>query len=363
MAYKQIFNPLSGQFDSVLATPVTEVDGGTGQSTYTAGDTLYASATDTLSKLAIGSTGDVLTVVAGLPAWMPPSGGGGGGPANYAISSSATQAVTSGSPVDVTNLTVTITTTGNPVALMLIGDSTASYIQVSQSSTNASGDIYFVRGSTTLSQQQFGGGTALAASVFTISAVSAFAHFDAVAAGTYTYKIQSKVTGSAQVDFGGVKLVAYELMAPAPIPTVLARYSFDTTNGYGSTNNKVRKWSNNPISTDVGGILTVSNDATNGLSITANVRVRLSISYTDIGSGSMEIGIVKNGNQGTTIIQSVTNSTVIARGAAPANNLPNGISVTDIAEIGDYYWSQTDGTSAAAANTEAGIFILAEQIS
>ena len=43
--------------------------GGTNQSTYTTGDTLYASASNTLSKLAIGSTSQVLTVVGGVPAW------------------------------------------------------------------------------------------------------------------------------------------------------------------------------------------------------------------------------------------------------------------------------------------------------
>ena len=43
--------------------------GGTGQSTITTGDLIYGSASNTLSKLAIGSTGNVLRVVAGIPAW------------------------------------------------------------------------------------------------------------------------------------------------------------------------------------------------------------------------------------------------------------------------------------------------------
>lgn len=43
--------------------------GGTGLSSYTTGDTLYSSATNTLAKLPIGSTGQVLTVASGLPAW------------------------------------------------------------------------------------------------------------------------------------------------------------------------------------------------------------------------------------------------------------------------------------------------------
>lgn len=50
-------------------TKVSEAFGGTNQSTYATGDTLYASAANTLSKLTIGSTGQVLTVVGGIPQW------------------------------------------------------------------------------------------------------------------------------------------------------------------------------------------------------------------------------------------------------------------------------------------------------
>ena len=41
----------------------------------TTGDTLYASAANTLARRAIGSTGDVLTVSGGLPTWAAPSSG------------------------------------------------------------------------------------------------------------------------------------------------------------------------------------------------------------------------------------------------------------------------------------------------
>lgn len=47
--------------------------GGTGQVGYTTGDLLYASGSTALSKLGIGSTGQVLTVVAGVPAWSSSS--------------------------------------------------------------------------------------------------------------------------------------------------------------------------------------------------------------------------------------------------------------------------------------------------
>jgi hypothetical protein len=52
--------------------------GGTNISSYTAGDMLYYSGS-TLSKLGIGTAGDVLTVAGGNPSWAAASGGGGGG--------------------------------------------------------------------------------------------------------------------------------------------------------------------------------------------------------------------------------------------------------------------------------------------
>jgi hypothetical protein len=52
-------------------TVLAESKGGTNQSTYATGDVLYASAANTLSKLGIGSSGKILTVVAGAPSWQP----------------------------------------------------------------------------------------------------------------------------------------------------------------------------------------------------------------------------------------------------------------------------------------------------
>jgi hypothetical protein len=43
--------------------------GGTGQSSYAVGDMVYASATNALSKLAVGAEGDILTVSGGVPSW------------------------------------------------------------------------------------------------------------------------------------------------------------------------------------------------------------------------------------------------------------------------------------------------------
>ena len=52
-----------------LSFPVSAAQGGSGFSTYTTGDIVYSSATNVLSKLGIGTTGQILTVVGGVPAW------------------------------------------------------------------------------------------------------------------------------------------------------------------------------------------------------------------------------------------------------------------------------------------------------
>lgn len=49
--------------------PAKESKGGTGNASYTMGDTLYASGATTLSKRAVGAAGKVYTVVGGVPDW------------------------------------------------------------------------------------------------------------------------------------------------------------------------------------------------------------------------------------------------------------------------------------------------------
>ena len=79
-------------------TALPEANGGTAQTTYTMGDLLYASGANTLAKLAVGTTGQVLKVAAGVPAWGSDSAG--------------TGTVTS---IDVSGGTTGLTTSGGPI--------------------------------------------------------------------------------------------------------------------------------------------------------------------------------------------------------------------------------------------------------
>ncbi len=58
-----------------LTTALDETYGGTAQTSYVAGDILFASGSNVLAKLAIDTNGDVLTLVGGFPAWVTGSAG------------------------------------------------------------------------------------------------------------------------------------------------------------------------------------------------------------------------------------------------------------------------------------------------
>ncbi len=311
------FNPFTGSFDIVTtsvdlaSSDVTgvlqEANGGTHQSTYTTGDLLYASASNTLSKRAIGSSGDVLSVSSGVPAWVATSASN----LNYQISSAvSSQNITSGSATDVTNLSVTITTSGKPVILMLVqSGSGIGVIQLTQAATGVSGSVMFVRGSTTISKQE----TEISASGSSTTSAqtevppSSFQHFDPVAAGTYTYKVQALVNGgsSPAIFFDQIKLVAYELLTPAAIiapTTTVQAYYIGTPTGTlnGSLNTAT-------VPTKVTDTHNAYSGGTYTVPVAGYYNLSCQLGITGTGTGAT-IAIFLNGNQITeTTLSNINN--------------------------------------------------------
>jgi hypothetical protein len=119
---------------------------------------------------------------------------------------------TVGSPADVTNLSVTITTTGRPVMLMLVADADTSNfaaISMTKSAGTNGAFITFLRGSTVISINAI---NAFDAAVF--YPPSAYQYVDVTGAGTYTYKVQVALSGtgsSETINVTHVKLLAFEL--------------------------------------------------------------------------------------------------------------------------------------------------------
>jgi len=103
--------------------------------------------------------------------------------------------------IDVTNLSVTITTTGRPIFVGLIADVAEPNGQIF---TSSSARLRFVRGSTDLGSYPMDVNGVPASTYSTV---------DVVAAGTYTYKLQTANSsgGSITRTVNGAKLVVYEL--------------------------------------------------------------------------------------------------------------------------------------------------------
>jgi hypothetical protein len=108
--------------------------------------------------------------------------------------------------VDVTNLTVTLTTTGRPVILMLIPDGASS---ASFGNPTTAGTLYIDRGGSNIAQwgSSNSNGTWLGSNFI---AGNGIVYIDPVAAGTYTWKIRVNPNG-ANMSLSNFKLVAYEL--------------------------------------------------------------------------------------------------------------------------------------------------------
>ncbi len=102
--------------------------------------------------------------------------------------------------VDVTNLTVDITTTGRPVIVMLQTSTTPAITSFVISTGEA--QLKIVRGATDLGIYRFSPGVTVHSGVIV--------YLDAPAAGTYTYKIQGK-TATGTLNVQDMVLVAYEL--------------------------------------------------------------------------------------------------------------------------------------------------------
>lgn len=116
-----------------LTTALDEIYGGTGLASYTTGDMLYASASNTLAKLGIGSSNQVMTVVGGVPTWQSIGGGAGGLCSTCIINDPSASQIIAPTGAGTIGLAVKQTVTGSPTQdIFYVSDSagTSKYIQV-----------------------------------------------------------------------------------------------------------------------------------------------------------------------------------------------------------------------------------------
>jgi hypothetical protein len=122
----------------------------------------------------------------------------------------------------------------------------------------------------------------------------------------------------------------------------------DTANGYGSTANKIRRFSN--VTLNSGTDIEYADSGTNGASFTIKSDGIYEMSYSDNLATVGYIGLSKNAVSLTTSIQSITDSTALAYQHQAANNAVVTVSHIGTFVAGDIIRVHNDGT---AANTNA----------
>lgn len=119
----------------------------------------------------------------------------------------------------------------------------------------------------------------------------------------------------------------------------------NTANGYGSTNTKIRRFTNTV--TNTGSDITYSDSAANGASFTINTTGKYAISHTDqFTTGGGHVGISINSTQLTTNIGSITAAHIGATSYITNANEPGCASVTMDLTAGDVVRCHTNGEAA-----------------
>ncbi len=184
---------------------VTEVYGGTNQSTYTQGDILYASAANTLSKLPAASDGQVLTLASGVPSWATPTVG-----TVTSVSGTANRITSTGGATPVIDIAATyvgqtsLTTLGTVTTGTWNGTAVAEAYGGTNQTTYAQGDILYASAANTLSKLSAGSDDevlTLASGVPTWAAAGG--------GGAWSLISTSTASSSASISFTGLSSTYY----------------------------------------------------------------------------------------------------------------------------------------------------------
>lgn len=200
---------------SAYAGTVPLNKGGTGQTTKapafdalspmtTGGDLIYGGASGTGTRLANGSSGQFLKSngTTSAPSWASP-----GSKTIYLSASSGAFVGGAGAgPTDVTNLTISVTTLGNPILAILVPDGSANNSSVGFE-PGAYGNLYLNRAGSVVANSYLEIVNTPNAAYW---APGSIVFYDAPAAGTYTYKIQYS-NNVSNIDVFWCKLLVYEL--------------------------------------------------------------------------------------------------------------------------------------------------------
>lgn len=141
-----------------------------------------------------------------------------------------------------------------------------------------------------------------------------------------------------------VHVISYTKADGTAVATYPSEVRLNTANGYGSTNNKIRRFTNATVNT--GSDITYADSAADGASFTINADGLYAISFNDSFSGAGHSGISLNSTQLTTSITGITAADRLSVASASAANESNFSSVTLHLAATDVIRAHTSGVGA-----------------
>lgn len=210
--------PLQANSGIVSATTsVGPLYGGTGQTSYSAGDILYASAANTLSKLPIGSSGQVLKVSGGAPTWGADATSGGGSGVWSTTTDSLAAYPTGTSDVILIGASAT-STTGNIFEVLgasLLRGALTAYNTITAptftaTSTLAASTLPYASSTAITVSGAASTSNLIASNTFTLGNLTGFLKATAGSVATALINLASDVTGILPVSNGGTGWAALQ---------------------------------------------------------------------------------------------------------------------------------------------------------
>ena len=134
------------------------------------------------------------------------------------------------------------------------------------------------------------------------------------------------------------------------VTTPLSYVRLNTANGYGSTNTKIRRFTN--IVNNVGTDITYADSATLGGTFTINANGVYSVGYNDQFTGGPEhLGFSRNSTQLTTGITGIAVADILTVGMTSTASQPSVAAATFYANSGDVIRAHTSGVGSGSQPT------------
>ena len=140
-----------------------------------------------------------------------------------------------------------------------------------------------------------------------------------------------------------------KLNGNAASAVALSYVRVNTANGYGSTNNKIRRFTNTV--NNVGSDITYADSATLGATFTINTAGVYSASFSDQYTGVQFVGLSINSTQLTTAVQSIAVADILSVATTVEANAPSVASATFYAAASSVVRAHTGGGTSGANTT------------